>query len=1055
MVVKISHRLLKASFMQLGAWLLLVSASLLLGASAAFAGGSAGTVTSPTEPATGTCLDIVKRNPNGIAANACGAGFTKHSVDNIRTWPWLRNNDASEKQQYANECKSAGATEVYILAVHRTKLSSNGAEVVYLNGQFSRWIPVHQLTKQWVGGNGGTPYLAGYGALSFDEVRSDHTAALNYAKNHPEGFEKFLATSWENVTYFCWNPAWENTTSSFDSWSFVDEMSTASTGPDSKVTKEITTTEEEVTVTFKHQFSYNKPTAPEDSTFGPASTNWRVDVTEDGNRVSGYSQRPFTLNNSGPNRSSIWDDMPYLGETTYTVKMPEGVTSKTVCSKITYSPKTILWDENPAKQYKMNYNESNGQEDSEACVIVKRDPTQLEPGDYTSTTTVHIPAQGGDIHEHQLTSEEDGTDNNILISTDQADVNVEFWHEIIWHGSKCPPEQPDGHHDACDQHASTPFTITTETGSQSGSGTHSGDTGEEGREPVTVHLEKGETKKVCRRITYTQKNIPFQSYPKLHGSGLNAHYHTHYKIVNPGGTGYSEACATITRPADPYTPSTPDTQYKVQGPSSGGNDATPMFAGETAPLSWEGGAVTYDVRRLMEWQAISYQVPVTTAFNSSISLGNIGDAARRTLLNDPCTWYRSKTGWRGCAVSASSSASSDEHNGSNGEHKYVWSDGQFTNQTASMNGNQATFKEPFKTDNFGETIVVPNLVGDKHCNSFGFQFQYYYAYVKEGVATWYKDTDNPPYWTVYDAACRTIAKKPSVAVWNGGIMTGNGGITTSLANRYDNTNLNTLVSGGGTRTSFGSWTEYLAVINGEVVNFSSGTVLAGGSASSELLANSPLTISNRGGSVSPSLIGSNTILASRLQDYLFSNADINSGTTTSSAIGLSTNQTGTTIVNIDGKLTIDSNIELSSASHSSIYSIPQVVIYARDGIDIRPNVTRIDAWLVTGGTIDTCTSFVKPTTEARVNGWSRNVTCENSLVVNGPVFARNVKLNRTYGADGYSNGDTDLAGSGDTRAATGEVFNLSADTYLWAYAQSGRYGSSYSEAYSRELPPRY
>lgn len=36
-----------------------------------------------------------------------------------------------------------------------------------------------------------------------------------------------------------------------------------------------------------------------------------------------------------------------------------------------------------------------------------------------------------------------------------------------------------------------------------------------------------------------------------------------------------------------------------------------------------------------------------------------------------------------------------------------------------------------------------------------------------------------------------------------------------------------------------------------------------------------------------------------------------------------------------------------------------------------------------------------------------------------------------------------------------EVFNLRMDNYLWAYAQAGRYDSSYTESYSRELAPRY
>ena len=94
---------------------------------------------------------------------------------------------------------------------------------------------------------------------------------------------------------------------------------------------------------------------------------------------------------------------------------------------------------------------------------------------------------------------------------------------------------------------------------------------------------------------------------------------------------------------------------------------------------------------------------------------------------------------------------------------------------------------------------------------------------------------------------------------------------------------------------------------------------------------------------------------------------------------------------------------------------------------------------------------------ASVRDYGGDITCSKRLEINGPVFTKNVISKRSFGADGISNDDHD---GGNTepdnhRAVSGEVFNLSADTYLWAYAQAGRYSSSYSEAYSRELPPRY
>lgn len=63
-------------------------------------------------------------------------------------------------------------------------------------------------------------------------------------------------------------------------------------------------------------------------------------------------------------------------------------------------------------------------------------------------------------------------------------------------------------------------------------------------------------------------------------------------------------------------------------------------------------------------------------------------------------------------------------------------------------------------------------------------------------------------------------------------------------------------------------------------------------------------------------------------------------------------------------------------------------------------------------------------------------------------------LRRSFGSDPLVTRHGTF-GSASNKHAAGEVFNLCADTYLWAYAQAGRYDSSYTESYSRELAPRY
>lgn len=136
---------------------------------------------------------------------------------------------------------------------------------------------------------------------------------------------------------------------------------------------------------------------------------------------------------------------------------------------------------------------------------------------------------------------------------------------------------------------------------------------------------------------------------------------------------------------------------------------------------------------------------------------------------------------------------------------------------------------------------------------------------------------------------------------------------------------------------------------------------------------------------------------------------------------------GTLIIKVDGRLTINQNICIGSGicqenypdrgnkytentnnlslsyrnsdliSNGNLDTIPQVILIA-ENIDIGPEVSQIDAWLITdsaaknydGGTINTCSAF-----EARESGAN---TCWKTLKINGPVFTANLMLNRTGGA---------------------------------------------------------
>lgn len=537
-----------------------------------------------------------------------------------------------------------------------------------------------------------------------------------------------------------------------------------------------------------------------------------------------------------------------------------------------------------------------------------------------------------------------------------------------------------------------------------------------------------------------------------------AKYHEeldHYEYTKESdqpGEGYSEACIEVTRPADPTKPGDNGTL----GPYSGKTNSSFLYTGEsTSDIGWNVEATAYKTRRLIGAQAILFDPTVFNSFNSTAVKGTIGQTPSRTP-SSPCEMYKGRFSLRnGCSI-----ISNEQTNIPSG----------------GIPGNQEYVTQIVKKIDFTNAFTITDRVGDKYCNSFGFYWQYWYGVRQERDGQLLSENWNPenqPYWTNYDAACRTIVKKPSTSIWNGGIFT-NGDIKTSLSNRYLSPRFADINgSNSGNRRKFGSWTEHLATVGGSVITgsagandifgsliggggiqtfgFSSGGALAfnGSAANDDLLANSPLTIANTGSPVGGSGIGANSTYRARLSSYLLSNAEIGVDLKTLEDV------TNTRIIRIDGDVNITQKITVKDdEKYNTIYQLPQIIIYARGNINIGSDVERIDAWLISGGTVNTCSDFTNGSTEAYVSGYNSGTDCSKPLTINGPIIAQEIKLNRSAGADPISYG-TDSRVGGDARGTSGEVFNLSADTYLWAYAQAGRYGSSYSEAYTRELPPRY
>lgn len=652
--------------------------------------------------------------------------------------------------------------------------------------------------------------------------------------------------------------------------------------------------------------------------------------------------------------------------------------------------------------------------------------TTSYPGHFYSTSSVTIPAQN-DVSAHSLTSGQDGR-ATIKVSTDASSIDVTFHHNLTY---------------VQDFSTAAGDTVDKVSTSWSTSGTGAGDSGafesttgtsKVGEKTVNISLSPGETVTVCHTITYKPKTVYFSqsdvnrtetdySKPIYEWSDIYQqdvwtgeygtkevfdHHNYAHKAESDTGSGSSEACVTVTRPSDP----------SGSGPAnpSGTTSSDVLFTGETGTVRWDTSITSYATRRNSIAQAIIYQVPATVDYYNGITTGDT-----RYRGADPCAYYRGKS-----SVDYCNALHNEQHDYGEG-------------------GGSATFNKQ-------NAVIIPDTVGYKYCNSFGYKIEYWYAYNTDssGGDVWYHESSRD-YWYVYNAACRPIAKKPSTAIWNNSFLT-EGGVKTSISHRYNPANMGSLTSDGSGRRLYGSWAEYLDVVNGTVNGFASGSALALGSLNSDIYNNSPLTIANQNGSLGHSGVRASTSLRTRLDTYL-KNQAAPLGDTISG--GGWQNITDARIYHRSGNLNINTNITLdANAPYANIYQLPQVILFVDGDVNISSSVTQIDAWIIATGTINTCSDFRSRTTEADAIN-RRSDVCTSQLVFNGPVMAKRLTLNRSFGSDPGITYRQGTFGAASDRQTPAEVFNYRADAYLWAYAQAGRYDSSYTETYTRELAPRY
>lgn len=268
-------------------------------------------------------------------------------------------------------------------------------------------------------------------------------------------------------------------------------------------------------------------------------------------------------------------------------------------------------------------------------------------------------------------------------------------------------------------------------------------------------------------------------------------------------------------------------------------------------------------------------------------------------------------------------------------------------------------------------------------------------------------------WRHSTPACAVSGISPKVQVWGGDLKVEKG-----------------IITGQDTLDgkTYGSWGEYGVMSNCINNGMASGAGLNGGSV--DVNERNKLTFAN----TPPPLLGCFGVTAQspNVRSTITSPLTYVQHFETSRTYGRNTNQ----VYDLRGygAITIGGDQVYGGEPYRKIGEIPRVIILA-DSFRISNNVQRIDPWLITAGSIETC---------AEVNKGDRlsSRTCGSNLTFNGPVYANQVYLYRTAGSRLSSLNEP------------AELFNLRADAYLSAIAGNSDTSVATTDSVI-ELPPRF
>ncbi len=403
-----------------------------------------------------------------------------------------------------------------------------------------------------------------------------------------------------------------------------------------------------------------------------------------------------------------------------------------------------------------------------------------------------------------------------------------------------------------------------------------------------------------------------------------------------------------------------------------------------------------------------------------------------------------------------------------------------------------------KTYSKSTTINIPDVpAGTEVCVQSGV----YPA--SSGADTNYTNANGDGQWAWSEPKCFTVAKKPSIQVWGGNIYS-NGIISTARATKnnlagYDERAYQIESNNG--KTVFGSWGELGVIANGLVSGLASGASIGYGANDNGTLSPPASGLNSLSSTIATG--GSTKTSYCKQVPLSFANSKCTSGYTgqlgsaiTSSSMkseqsnillkfdyGGTMNSTGATALN-DGnkiqkesyyyygtKLTvgnqtnaggnpiqrgsiqfvhgtegiyISGNLEYQNG-YTKLTDVPKLIIYTEKDINIACGVSRIDAILIAGGTVNTC---------ADENGTSPDVNAaerSRQLIINGAVIATKLEAKRTYGA-----------GPGVNSGVPAEILNFDPTLYRFGEIQASNEdaGESFETTtnldtvYQKELAPR-